>query len=550
MSKDNSLSDSGVYGMNLTRLKTGVYYYQRKIPLDLIEEYDGKKKFMHSLGTKDRNEALRFARLEGLKHDQEFESLRRNKEQIQTITNVDLQIIALNEANYYIEQNGDEIRSDSMDNRLQTVQDLEHELEIYMLTMTGMSIKNPNIANKIESMLERNNLPKKLPEDKLKVLIYHWIKNMLEVHKRLLREIDNPWDSIKAQSLELDAIPLPAIGEAVKSYLKDAVDDKVRTRNPKYLNRHLAAMRAFEAFFGPETKLKNIRFNQLKDLRNALLKFPTNVSKMKETRDLSIAEVYKRIPTGEFAHMGHLSANTINGYLQKVKEFFGFCERNDWVSKSPYDKTLLVPSTKKASERRFAFKPEHLRTIFNTHEEDPFRKWASRISVSMGLRLNDICQLERGNFKHIDDYLCIQVGVLEEQRVKTEATRRTLPIPQKLLDLGFEDWLESTPKKGNIWGLKMPSTGYYSDAISEPFGRWLTKLGIRGIDGKDPRTFHSFRHSYRDAFREKAQDIPKEVAEMLGGWTVDKDSVADSYGSGLSLKERKRYLDMLTFESF
>ena len=88
-------------------------------------------------------------------------------------------------------------------------------------------------------------------------------------------------------------------------------------------------------------------------------------------------------------------------------------------------------------------------------------------------------------------------------------------------------------------------TKYLSSKVSQDFSRWCKKLGVRGIDGSDARTFHSFRHAYRDAFRD--QEIPKEVAELLGGWSVEKDSVADNYGSGLSIEKRKHYLDRLEF---
>ena len=81
--------------MNLCRKSTGVYYYQRRIPNDLIEAFNGKKKFMFSLQTKDRQEAIKRARLEGLKHDQEFNSIRRRREHIERISESDLEIIAI-----------------------------------------------------------------------------------------------------------------------------------------------------------------------------------------------------------------------------------------------------------------------------------------------------------------------------------------------------------------------------------------------------------------------------------------------------------------------
>ena len=50
------------------------YYFRRKIPLDVLPHYKGKE-VMRSLGTSDRREAERLARIIGVEHDREFERL-------------------------------------------------------------------------------------------------------------------------------------------------------------------------------------------------------------------------------------------------------------------------------------------------------------------------------------------------------------------------------------------------------------------------------------------------------------------------------------------
>ncbi|KAG0163222.1 hypothetical protein DFQ30_000515, partial [Apophysomyces sp. BC1015] len=53
-----------------------VYYFRRKIPLDLIARYNGKKEIMRSLRTSDRRDAERMAREVGVQIDREFAQLR------------------------------------------------------------------------------------------------------------------------------------------------------------------------------------------------------------------------------------------------------------------------------------------------------------------------------------------------------------------------------------------------------------------------------------------------------------------------------------------
>jgi integrase len=531
--------------MNLCRKPTGVYYYQRRVPNDLIEAYDGKKKFMFSLQTKDRQDAIKRARLEGLKHDQEFEAIRRRKDQLERISDSDLEIIAINEANSYFEEISEEYRSQFVDDREKVVESINTNMDIYSQALLGDKQELKIVSDQFEDMMKRHYLPEELPSNKRRRLLYEWLTNMVEIHRRLLDEFSRPWEPSRAVPLSMETVSTPSLGQAVEEYLKDSSDDSLKKRSPIYMNRFNAAMRVFLGAFGKDKKLKDIRFNNLKDLRNILVRFPANVSKKKATRDLEIEQVIQGVREDRFDTLPSLSPNTVNGYLGIVKGFFDFCVRNDWIDKSPYDETLRVPEDVKAEDKRLPFKPEHLKTIFKSHQGDAFKKWGVRLAVSLGLRLNEVCELQRENFEVVDGLLCIRVGSVEGQRTKTASSRRTLPIPQKLIDAGFIQWLESRPKGANIWGFVRNGTKYLSSKVSQDFSRWCKKLGVRGIDGSDARTFHSFRHAYRDAFRD--QEIPKEVAELLGGWSVEKDSVADNYGSGLSIEKRKHYLDRLEF---
>ena len=58
--------------------RTGVYYYRRKIPLELRHLYAGKAEIIFSLQTKERSEAEPLARKYGVFHDEEFATARIN----------------------------------------------------------------------------------------------------------------------------------------------------------------------------------------------------------------------------------------------------------------------------------------------------------------------------------------------------------------------------------------------------------------------------------------------------------------------------------------
>jgi integrase len=159
------------------------------------------------------------------------------------------------------------------------------------------------------------------------------------------------------------------------------------------------------------------------------------------------------------------------------------------------------------------------------------RFWVPLIGLFQGMRLNEICQLKIADIERIDGVLCIRVQEGDEdQRVKTSASRRVVPVHPRLLALGFADYVAARGAP-NAWlfpDLKADSRGYRSDGFQKWFRRFQDKVGTY----TPKTTFHSFRHNWRDAARNAR--IPEEITEALGGWTRQK--VSSNYGSGASPK--------------
>ena len=68
--------------------------------------------------------------------------------------------------------------------------------------------------------------------------------------------------------------------------------------------------------------------------------------------------------------------------------------------------------------------------------------------------------------------------------------------------------------------------GYRADRAQKWFARFMEKAGA-----KEPRTsYHSSRHSFRDALREA--EAPRDVVVALGGWAGNAGA-EEVYGGGL-----------------
>jgi integrase len=162
--------------------------------------------------------------------------------------------------------------------------------------------------------------------------------------------------------------------------------------------------------------------------------------------------------------------------------------------------------------------------------------------------LNELCQLEVADvgtedgipFLHIRE----ESATDEEKHLKTRNAERVIPIHPVLQRLGFIEYVEAIRKAGNgrlFPSLTKSATGYYSDNFSKWFARFSDKCGV--TDGR--LAFHSFRHGFRDAAREA--DIPREVAQALGGWSGDDDSTSEDYGKGYTLRRKADELFKIRF---
>ena len=77
------------------------------------------------------------------------------------------------------------------------------------------------------------------------------------------------------------------------------------------------------------------------------------------------------------------------------------------------------------------------------------------------------------------------------QRIKTNASRRSIPLHDELLRLGFVKYCESM-SQGSLWPNLPKREGKAGGFFSQYFGELRAELGI-----PSSMSFHSFRHSVR-----------------------------------------------------
>jgi integrase len=136
--------------------------------------------------------------------------------------------------------------------------------------------------------------------------------------------------------------------------------------------------------------------------------------------------------------------------------------------------------------------------------------WVPLLGLYTGARCSELCQLEKKDIHVIDGVHVMSItDAGDEQRVKTYAGKRIIPIHSKLIELGFLEFV-ATQRDGSLWihlnKREDRAGGYFSNY----FGELRKKLGIPKSIG-----FHSFRHTARSELAKSI--IQEKTIDLLLG---------------------------------
>ncbi len=278
-----------------------------------------------------------------------------------------------------------------------------------------------------------------------------------------------------------------------------------------------------------KTEISEIRRLEAEEVRSLLLKYPVNAKKMPQFKNKSCAQT---ITANQKYDLPTLSTESVRDYVQKASSFFEWCVQMELTDINPF-KGLRFKKTRKDREAKHAYTQDALVKIFSTeiHTQKRYKHayyyWLPLLAYFTGARLNELCQLYKADVYQKQDIWVIQIDDrFEGQKLKNASSRRIIPIHDKLIDLGFIEYIQSIVDTRIFPELKNSRDGFGS-APSKWFGRFKSKLGFKkGYD------FHSFRHTAATQFKRK--EVSSVIAgEILGH--AQNNITYDRYGKDLDL---------------
>ena len=266
-------------------------------------------------------------------------------------------------------------------------------------------------------------------------------------------------------------------------------------------------------------------------IRDTLLKLPPSRKKNSKYKGKSIQEILSM----KFEKT--LSIKTVNEIMIAISSMMEWCV-NERILKENYAKDLLIKDTRPDIEKKEAFTIEDINKLFfdgnynkNTFKHEAYY-WGPLISLYTGMRREEIAQLHCKDIYKEDGLWIIDINQNDSEddnskHLKTENAIRKIPIHNKLIELGFIDYVEKQKKRAEIRlfsGLnKTTRIEIFGKQLGNTFNRFVKQKGIIG-----KKSFHSLRHTFADFYKQRS--LQNDIFEYIFGHRSNK-LATNTYGS-------------------
>ena len=373
--------------------------------------------------------------------------------------------------------------------------------------------------------------------------------------KKESESVKNLWDGLRSNGTQLGDGQVSTkaktsrekpgntkkLSEVSADYIGEMVAAKIW--NPKSELEKRATLKGLVEIIG-DLPIDSLSYEIGRDYKNKLMKLPANRKKKARFKDLTIDQIL------ELEDVVPMAIKTVNNNLSTVIALINWSRKQGYL-KENYFEGLKIPSEKKVQDERKAFSDSDLKKMFGpeTYKEATkgidHRYWVPLLGLYTGARLNEICQLHVKDINQVDGLWCMDINAKSEddenpKRLKNTASERLIPLHDKLVELGFIDYVKKQ-RKAKVVRL-FPDLYYnINDGHSRKAGRWFNEQYLRKTLGITDlaKSFHSFRHTVADRLKQLGVTEPY-IAELMGhssGETMSFSRYGKKYQPKLMQKE-------------
>ena len=313
-------------------------------------------------------------------------------------------------------------------------------------------------------------------------------------------------------------------------------------------------VRRFTDFLGDDADVRSVSVAQVRKFKGALTKLPRNLTLAE--RKLPFTNIIDR-PDDRTP----ISGETVRKHIACLIAMFRWGVKNSYLDSNPADG--LKPNATRQKEARLPFEwgeinqllrsPMYIGCKSKSRRSLPgdliikdAQYWILLILLFTGARLEEIGQANVSDVRHEEGthYLSIR-DVDDDQRVKTEESRRRVPLHSLLVDLGFLEYVASLGTREerklfpdlrqSVWKGRKKWTA----SLSKKLNDYIDAIGI----SDKRKSVHSLRHVMKTAMDES--DIEDKYQNAILGHAEDRGG--RWYGKGLTLKSLGAAMARISF---
>lgn len=246
-------------------------------------------------------------------------------------------------------------------------------------------------------------------------------------------------------------------------------------------------------------------------------------------------------------------------HIMALNAFFNWCVATKAIVENPFHYVDNSRYRDPVPKKRDIFSTQDLQTIFapkhvNRYTE-PHKYWIPLIALFTGMRVNEISQLyvddvqtetemDEDGVEHAILYFDI-TPFREGQSIKTGYSVRRMPVPDRLLKLGFERYVSDVRASGSAH--LFPGLQWAEGGPGRTTSRWFNTHHLRNACGitSAKKSLHCFRHTLTT--RCERAHVPKSIMQTLNGHSDGQGIDARTYVARGSLLECRRAVDGLKY---
>ena len=307
----------------------------------------------------------------------------------------------------------------------------------------------------------------------------------------------------------------PKLSEVIEEYIQEKKEEDWKPGTTTERD-HRATFSGIMRIIG-DPHIDTITVKQAKELKNVLKELPPNIAKQKKFKNKSIAQIL------EMKYEQRLSSFAVKKYIDRMRGVFNYAKGEKYITDNPFENIKVRTSN---NSPRKLYDNEKLKAVFSTpvftalEYDNKFEYWLPLFGLYTGARISELVQLNLTDIQTEDGVLFLNMTEEgDDQRLKTNASVRKVPVHRHILSLGFEQYLESLrkAKKEKLFHEIKPYHDKKFDCLDwskDPSEWWSSHLKEIGIKEKG-LTFHSFRHTLITELKRKF--VSKEMRNEIVG---------------------------------